>query len=103
MNSFYIFLPSNVNDFNYTNTIGNYITKLPISVDLDGDWEVGLSEIIITKTWFNLFKNNALHLQTKKGTINESCSFPSACYMDIKHLLNEVQRCMDKITKNFKS
>jgi hypothetical protein len=41
--SFYISLPSNSSAQIYPeNLIGNYTTKLINSIDLDGDWEVGL-------------------------------------------------------------
>ena len=33
------------------NTLSNYITKLPQLFDLDGSWEVGLSEVLFPISW----------------------------------------------------
>lgn len=45
-------LPSN-SSMNYypDNTLSNYITKLPQLFDLDGSWEVGLSEVLFPISW----------------------------------------------------
>jgi len=54
IDSFYMFLPSNVEDVTRQNIIAKNVTHLPQTVKLHGDWEVGLSEILYTKTWFNI-------------------------------------------------
>lgn len=36
------------------NTLANYVTKLPHSFDLPGEWEVGLSEIQFPISWYNV-------------------------------------------------
>ena len=36
------------------NTLTNYTTKLHSEISLQGDWEVGLSEIIFPKNWLNI-------------------------------------------------
>ena len=47
MSHFYLTLPSNSSMKCYKdNTAAKYTTRLPGSIDLDGDWEVALSEII---------------------------------------------------------
>ena len=58
MSSFYVTLPSN-SSMNYYpgNTLANYanyVTKLPHSFDLLGEWEVGLSEIQFPISWYNV-------------------------------------------------
>lgn len=52
MSAFYMTLPSN-SSMNYypENTLSNYVTKLPQLFDLDGSWEVGLSEILFPISW----------------------------------------------------
>lgn len=58
--SFYITLPSNLNDGSYaTNTIGNYTTHLArkFRFPVTEKWEVGLAEISYPKSWFNLRHN----------------------------------------------
>jgi len=47
MTHFYLTLTSNASLQTYPrNTVANYTIKLPSSVQLDGDWEVGLIEIM---------------------------------------------------------
>jgi len=37
-----------------TNTIAKYITRLPKPLEFDSEWEVGISEIIYPRTWYNV-------------------------------------------------
>ena len=55
MNDFYVTLPSNssMRDFP-TNTLTNYITRLPKRFDLHGKWYVGLVEMQYPRSWFNI-------------------------------------------------
>ena len=46
-------------DFYPNNTLANYTSKLPQLFDLNGEWEVGLSEIQYPISWFNLSKHEA--------------------------------------------
>jgi hypothetical protein len=43
----------------YDNTLTNYFTKLPQSIELEGKWEVALSEIQYPRTWRNIIGNEA--------------------------------------------
>ena len=46
MSRFYLTLPSNSSmDYYPQNTVAQYTTKLNSTIELDGDWEVGLTEI----------------------------------------------------------
>ena len=58
MSQFYLTLPSN-SSMNYfpKNTLTNFNTKLHHEISLTDDWEVGLSDIILPKNWFNVDKN----------------------------------------------
>ena len=48
-------LPSNSSMQIYpSNSVTNFITQLPTSLFLDGDWEVELSEIQYPYTWNNI-------------------------------------------------
>ena len=52
---FYISLPSNASaEYFPENTQGSYRTKLSSPLNLGEFWEVGLSEIIIPRNWFNI-------------------------------------------------
>ena len=55
MASFYITLPSNSSPTVYpNNTLTNYRVKLPQPISLEGEWEVGLAEIIYPHQWYNI-------------------------------------------------
>lgn len=53
-NNFYVHLPSNNLTDIYGNTLGNYISQLKHTIVLDGDWEVALTEISYTMSWYNV-------------------------------------------------
>ena len=54
---FYVTLPSNssVQYFPDDKTY-NFLTKLPRTLQLDGEWEVSLAEIDYPHTWYNIHK-----------------------------------------------
>lgn len=56
MNSFYITLPSNVSSFEYypNNTAANYVTQLARPLELDDSWEVAVTEVSYTVSWYNV-------------------------------------------------
>jgi hypothetical protein len=57
MTQFYVTLPSNACMTTFpTNTVSNYTTRLPSPLELSGQWEVGLVEIIYPRTWYNVLK-----------------------------------------------
>jgi len=48
MSRFHLTLPSNSSMHYYSeNTVARFATKLPNNINLDGEWEVGLSEISV--------------------------------------------------------
>jgi hypothetical protein len=54
-NHFHITLPSNRSlEFYPQNTIARFTVKLPETIQLDGDFEFGLAEIIYPHSWYNL-------------------------------------------------
>jgi len=40
------------------NTTSNFTTSLPIQVNFEGEWDVGLAEIIYGITWHNIANKN---------------------------------------------
>ena len=55
MMAFYVTLPSNSSmDVFPENTLSNYRVKLPTSLQLSGEWEVGLVEIAYPHSWYVL-------------------------------------------------
>lgn len=52
---FYLTLPSDASAEHFpNNTVARYVTKLPQPVCLDGDYEVGLSELVYPHNWHNV-------------------------------------------------
>jgi hypothetical protein len=58
MESFYVTLPC---DFK-TNHKGYYQTLLSKAIDLNGIWQVGISDISFTKSWFNIKKQQKIKI-----------------------------------------
>ena len=57
--SFYVTLPSDSSSkFFPGNKISHFITQLPKSINLSGEWEVGLSEVIYKHSWYNINESN---------------------------------------------
>ena len=52
---FYVTLPSNSSmEYFPNNKTSNFVTKLSRTLQLDGEWEVGLAEIVYPHTWYNI-------------------------------------------------
>ena len=67
----YITLPSNAShDIFPENTPGSYKINLPYPVELNGKWEVGLSEIQYTKSWYNITKGYKFSIMKKQKASN---------------------------------
>ena len=61
-NHFYLTLPSDSSAAYYPgNTISRYVTKLPDVIRLDGDYEVGLSELVYPHTWYNVDNRDEIY------------------------------------------
>ena len=47
------------------NKTSNFVTKLSRTLQLDGEWEVGLAEIVYPHTWYNIRKGkNSVEIYT---------------------------------------
>lgn len=75
---FYITLPSNVSSTEYfpENTVVNYYTKLAQRVVLDGSWEVGLSEVSFTNSWYNITTNQSIEVYSDRKVYPNLVKFP---------------------------
>ena len=52
---FYVTLPSNSSiEYFPDNKTSNFVTKLSRTLQLDGEWEVDLAEIVYPHTWYNI-------------------------------------------------
>jgi len=61
MTHFYLTLPSNSSEKYYpNNTVTSYITRLQTTIDLSGEWETALVEMMFTKTWYTIPKHSGI-------------------------------------------
>jgi hypothetical protein len=59
MTHFYLTLPSNSSKKFYPgNTMTKYTTRLQTALELSGDWEVALVEMMFTRTWYTIPRNS---------------------------------------------
>ena len=66
--SFHLTLPSSSSMSHYPeNTVAQFKTKLYNTIELDGDWEIGLCEIEFPKSWYTIPKDGALIIIECKG------------------------------------
>lgn len=60
------FLPDSSKKYYPNNTLTNFTTRLHSTIDLSGQWYVGLAEMSFPKSWYNVPLN--------AGMINISCT-----------------------------
>ena len=59
MTHFHVTLPSNNSlDTHPNNTTSRFTVKLPDQIELNGDYEVGLAELLYPHTWFNFYNSD---------------------------------------------
>ena len=69
---FYINLPSNSSISNFPdNHAGHFFTSLPKSINIDREFEIGLSEIIVSKS-FNNINEKEIGFQLTQGSLSSS-------------------------------
>ena len=94
--NFYIHLPSNVvatSPLQVGNSIGNYVTRLNRRLNLSEEWEVALTDISYTKSWYNIMKDQRLTLVENLNKITELEEvLPAGNYETIEVLLNAINR-----------
>lgn len=88
----FLTLPSNSSmDIFPDNTVASFRTKLPGPLELGlGDWEVGLSEIILPKTWNNITGRDHAHIAVvtdAKTPKRLNIPIPQGRYASVKNLL----------------
>jgi len=92
MSHFYLTLPSNASMKCYEeNTAAKYTTKIPSAIDLSGDWEVALSEIIYPVKMLHTV--NGLDCTIRvfvRGEYNEDLQLPDEDYDDPAILIEDL-------------
>lgn len=95
--NFYIHLNSDVarsSPLQYSNSIGNFVTILSQRYQLQGEYEVALSRIHYTKSWFNIEKDQTLYL-IEQYTDNVHVIpevFPSGNYNSIEEIISTLNK-----------
>src|SRR5437867_474299 len=92
MNSqqFYLTLPSNSKE---TNTAASFITTLPTQIQLDGNWECALCELVYPNTWYNVMPDdtqNMIQFFDVKNSTRQKLKIYHACYEKINDLIKTI-------------
>ncbi len=68
MTHFYLTLPSNSSQqFFPDNTLTEFTTKLPSTIQLKNEWEVGLAEIMFPRSWYTIPKDGLFIVADYRG------------------------------------
>lgn len=113
---FHLTLPSNSSmDYFPDNTLTHFVTHLPHELDLEGEWEVGISEIQYPHTWYNVMTEEvsvSIHYpdkNKKKGPdIDKELktavfTAPEGYYSSTKKLIGWLEKMKTKSNKDFYS
>ena len=96
---FYLTLPSNTSMNVYPNNrIGSYYIKFPQTIDLKGEWEVGLYSITYSNTWYTLQKQHShVYYSTNGGqSFWTSAIVDYAYYTSMAELIESINTAMHK-------
>ncbi|GFU50557.1 uncharacterized protein TNCV_4884201 [Trichonephila clavipes] len=103
--SFYVTLPSDSSmHFFPENKISHFKTELPSPVCLNGEWEVGLSEIIYPHSWLNVNETNNYFLyKAGDGNISSTVkrTIDVGCYETMLDIISAVQLALHKNPNRF--
>jgi len=106
---FYITLPSDSSMKYYPdNTVAKFVTKLPEPIKLEGEYEVGLAEIIYPYTWYNINNINGdfwVAIGVSQGDVKfpilKKCVIETSNYNNvdefIKHLNAQMKGAFDGV------
>lgn len=115
MTHFYLTLPSNSSEQYYPdNTLTRFTTRLHSTLELEGSWEVGLSEIIFPSSWITLDKKACkfsvmceqfpyLNYEFMPEDLLEKLYIPQGHYESVEKIVeainNEIDTTFEKIPK----
>lgn len=91
---FYLTMPSNSSmEYYPDNHASHYITKLPQPIEVTADYEVGLSEILFSNTYFNLGPDEGWFQFRPDGKSDQHHLMVSeGLYSSMEHLIKEMQQ-----------
>ncbi|GFV51084.1 uncharacterized transposon-derived protein F54H12.3 [Trichonephila clavipes] len=93
-----------VTDIQKKNKISHFKTQLPSPVCLNGEWEVGLSEIIYPHSWLNVNETNNYFLyKAGDGNISSTVkrTIDVGCYETMLDIISAVQLALPKNPNRF--
>ena len=74
-----------------TNTIAKYITRLPKALEFDSEWEVGISEIIYPRTWYNVLAGQCYGRVTNaEHKVTSRLRVPEGYYETVAEMLGAI-------------
>ena len=79
-------------DYYPENTVARYTTKLANTIELEGDWEVGLFEMSTPLELVNIVVERCYYIIYVNRRYHNRISIPTAYYRSIRPLLNEMHR-----------
>ena len=93
---FYLTLPSDSSAKYYpNNTIARFVTKLPETIRLEGEYEMALAEIIYPQSWFNVDNSTGKYWFAFAQDKFANILLPSGYYKDGK----EIQYALNALTQ----
>ncbi len=98
-------LPSNVGHDFLENTVANYTTKLASSIELKGQWEVGLVEMSYTLSWYNVPENLyfSVNYYDAHRLESDELYLPKGRYDKITDIISKINNVLTKpIRENIK-
>ena len=105
MSEFYLTLPSNSSmEYYPENTLTSFTTRLPNSISLEGDWDVGLVEIQYPHNWYNIPEDMQKRTFTLKisenrtNQINTHFSIDKGYYPTITHVVDTIAKKINNAT-----
>lgn len=97
--NFYIHLSSNViptSPTQISNKIGNFVTRLNRRLNLSEDWEVALTDISYTKSWYNIMKNEKITLRDDfNREIELEDELPAGNYVNVEELVEKINNIIN--------
>ena len=99
--SFYITLPSNASENTFPNNkAGHFFVKLPQTIDISSQFEVGLVEIQFPNQFCNVLEDDLwIEYQTppKDGKVKITLKVPPGIYTDIDHIINTLDQQISEL------
>lgn len=111
MSHFYLTLPSNSSrQFFSENTLTHFKTKLHTDFNLNGEWEVGLSEVHFPRNWHNIDDNQGISIicndcnevepaftsNPKRRNYSQVVPITAGYYSTMEEIINEINASLEK-------